>query len=147
MTRQKKLRHAFVEFIPEELEEGVIYVSLPHATATHLCACGCGREVITPISPTDWQLTFDGESVSLKPSIGNWSYPCQSHYWLERGRIRWAPKWSREKIEARRAIDRRAKERRAAGLRTEQVERGTENASPAGGFFRRLLRKLHTLNS
>lgn len=74
MSRQDRLRHEFVEFIPDDLEEGVIYISIQYATATHLCACGCGAEVITPISPTDWELTFNGSSVSLSPSIGNWSF-------------------------------------------------------------------------
>jgi hypothetical protein len=142
VTGQEALRHEFVEYIPDELEDGVIYVSMDYATAAHRCACGCGSEVITPFSPTDWRLTFDGETVSLKPSIGNWSFPCQSHYWIERGRIRWAPKWSREKIEAGRARDRRAKERHAAGLPIERVEFLIEDAPPAAGFLERLRRKL-----
>jgi hypothetical protein len=142
VTGQDALRHEFVEYIPDELEDGVIYVSMDYATAAHKCACGCGSEVITPFSPTDWRLTFDGETVSLRPSIGNWSFPCQSHDWIERGRIRWAPKWSREKIEAGRARDRRAKERRAAGLPIEQVEFVIEDAPPAVGFLGRLRRKL-----
>ena len=142
MTSQESLRHEFVEFIPDELEEGVIYVSLPHATAMHLCACGCGHEVITPLSPTDWQLTFDGESISLKPSIGNWSFSCQSHYWLDHGRIHWAPKWSKEKIEAGRARDRRNKERYAAGLPMERAELIIEEPPAPQGFLRRLLGRL-----
>lgn len=133
-------RHEFVEFIPEELEEGVIYVSLEHATATHLCACGCGSEVVTPISPTDWQVIFDGETVSLKPSIGNWSLPCGSHYWLQRGRVHWAGKWSRERIEAGRARDRQNKERYAAGLPIEQVEPVVEEPA-SKRLLRRLFRK------
>lgn len=141
MIRQEALRHEFVEFIPEELEDGVIYVSMEHATAAHKCACGCGSEVPTPISPTDWQVTFDGESISLKPSIGNWSFPCQSHYWIERGRIRWSPKLSREKIDAGRARDRRAKERRATGSPAERIEAAIEDAPRTDGFLRRLSRK------
>ena len=140
MTRQESLRHEFVEFIPEKLEEGVLYVSLLHATAMHLCACGCGSEVITPLSPTDWQLIFDGETVSLHPSIGNWSFPCQSHYWLKRGRIRWAPKWSREKIEAGRAKDRRNKERWATGQPTDQIEPAEEKPADRKSWLRRLFR-------
>jgi len=76
MTRQETLRHEFVEHIPEELEEGVLYVSITYATAAHKCACGCGREVITPFTPTDWKMTFDGETISLAPSIGNWNFEC-----------------------------------------------------------------------
>jgi len=92
------LKHEFVELIPDELDEGKIYISIVHKTALHNCACGCGMEVVTPISPTDWQLTFDGESVSLHPSIGNWSFSCRSHYWIKRGEVIWAPSWSNEDI-------------------------------------------------
>ena len=64
------LTHEFVEFVPDELKERTLYGSIPYKTVVHLCCCGCGREVVTPLSPTDWQLTFDGETVSLHPSIG-----------------------------------------------------------------------------
>lgn len=60
----------------------------------HLCACGCRTKVVTPISSTEWRLIYDGESVSLYPSIGNWQFPCQSHYWIRRNEIRWAREWS-----------------------------------------------------
>ncbi len=104
------LKHEFVEFIPDELEQGAIYVSIRFATASHLCCCGCGNKVVTPIRPTDWTLIFDGKTVSLHPSIGNWSFPCQSHYWIRNNRVKWAPKWSRAEIERGRAHDHYAKQ-------------------------------------
>lgn len=110
MTRATVLTHEFVDYIPDDLAVGMIYVSIPYATASHRCCCGCGNEVITPLSPTDWQLTFDGESISLTPSIGNWSFDCQSHYWLRRNRVKWARRWSRQEIENGRARDRLAME-------------------------------------
>ena len=67
---------------------------MTYATTTHLCACGCGNKVVLPLSPADWQLYFDGERVSLTPSIGNWQFPCQSHYWIRRNGIFWADRWS-----------------------------------------------------
>ena len=96
----KTLQHRFVEFIPttSKLEDGILYISLEYATATHKCACGCGNKVVTPISKRDWQLYFDGESISLSPSIGNWNFKCQSHYWIRNSRIIDAP--SRSKKEA-----------------------------------------------
>ena len=87
-----------MEYVPESLEEGVLYVSIPFATVLHLCCCGCGNEVVTPLDPTDWQLTFDGRSVSLSPSIGNWSFDCQSHYWINRNHVRWARQLSEKEI-------------------------------------------------
>lgn len=88
--RHTSLKHAFVEFMPSELQEGVLYVSIQYATAIHTCACGCGNKVVTPISPGDWQLLFDGNSVSLTPSIGNWQFPCRSHYWITSNKVCWA---------------------------------------------------------
>lgn len=99
------LRHQFVEFIPEILEEGVIYVSIQYATVSHTCCCGCGKEVVTPLSPTDWKLIFDGKTVSLEPSIGNWGFACQSHYWIKRNQVQWLWAWTKAEIEAGRCQD------------------------------------------
>lgn len=104
------LTHEFVEFIPDELKQDTVYISLRFATVSHLCCCGCGNKVVTPLRPTDWNLIFDGKTVSLDRSIGNWSFPCRSHYWITNNRVRWAPRWSKERIEAGRAHDRFAKE-------------------------------------
>jgi hypothetical protein len=109
MNRAVVLTHEFVEFIPEDMREGTIYVSIPYATVAHRCCCGCGGEVFTPLSPTDWKLIFDGRSISLYPSIGNWSFACQSHYWIERNAVKWDRRWSCEEIEAGRASDALAK--------------------------------------
>jgi len=98
MKRCVALKHKFVEYIPDDLEDRTIYISIDYATAVHKCCCGCDHEVVTPFSQTDWQLIFDGQSISLYPSIGNWNFACQSHYWIERNKIKWAPRWSKEKI-------------------------------------------------
>jgi uncharacterized protein DUF6527 len=110
MRPEREVAHCFVDYIPEDLEDGTVYVSVQFATAVHKCCCGCGREVVTPLSPTDWKLIFEGQTISLHPSIGNWSFPCQSHYWIRRNRVVWAPRWSRSQIEAGRADDRAAKQ-------------------------------------
>lgn len=99
------LKHKFVEYIPDEIKPGTIYVSMSFATAVHKCCCGCGKEVVTPLSPTDWRLTYDGESISLYPSIGNWSFDCQSHYWIERSQVIWSAQWTDEEIRDGRVRD------------------------------------------
>jgi hypothetical protein len=109
MKRLEEVRPEFVEVIPDQLEEGVIYISISYATILHRCLCGCGAEIVTPLSPTDWELTYDGNSVSLSPSVGNWSYPCQSHYWIRRNQVHWARRFSERQIAAVRERDRRAK--------------------------------------
>lgn len=115
MRPEVVLTHEFVECIPEELREGTVYVCIRFATAAHRCCCGCGREVVTPLSPTDWKLIFDGVSVSLHPSIGNWNFPCRSHYWIQHGKARRAGRWSQEMIEAGRTADAQAKARYFGG--------------------------------
>ena len=109
-----KLAAQFVEFIPDQLKEGVLYVSMEHAVASHSCACGCGRETVTPLSPTDWQLYFNGRAVTLTPSVGNWSFPCRSHYLIQEGSIRWASNMSISAIERGRTISQEAKRRQYA---------------------------------
>jgi hypothetical protein len=103
------LTHEFVQEIPEHLTEGALYVSLTHATVVHLCCCGCREEVVTPLTPTDWKITFDGESISLWPSIGSWTLQCRSHYVIERGRVVIAKPWSAKQIEKERQRDAAAK--------------------------------------
>jgi hypothetical protein len=107
--KRESITHCFVEFVPEHLDEGIVYVTVEYATAVHRCCCGCGSEVITNFSPTDWKLIFDGETISLEPSIGNWSFPCQSHYWIRQNKVVWARRMSREQIAAGRARDRALK--------------------------------------
>jgi hypothetical protein len=106
------LNPEFVEFIPEKLEDGKIYVSEEYKTAVHKCACGCGNKVVTPLSPTGWRMTKEvGGAISLYPSIGNWSFPCRSHYWVRRNRVIESYDMPQEEVEARRHHDARLKQR------------------------------------
>lgn len=105
----KTIHHRFVEFVPEEVEEGIIYISVQYRTAVHLCVCGCGNKVVTPFSPTDWKLTFDGKTVSLSPSIGNWSFECKSHYFIEHNNIIHCRKWNDWEIDENRISDKKEK--------------------------------------
>lgn len=91
------LQPEFVTSVPDELEEGVLYISIPFRTSIHLCACGCRNKVVMPIRPGAWHLTYDGETASMSPSVGNWSLPCRSHYWIRRSTIEWAASWGHER--------------------------------------------------
>jgi hypothetical protein len=82
----------------------------------HKCCCGCGREVVTPLSPTGWQLIFDGKAVSLYPSIGSWSLPCRSHYFITKNQVVWASNWSDKRIAKGREREATARERYYAGV-------------------------------
>jgi hypothetical protein len=93
VSRINRATHEFVEIIPRAamLESGRVYISVDYTTAVHLCMCGCGTEVVTPIRPTEWSVTFDGETITLRPSIGNWRLPCRSHYLITNNVVRWLP--------------------------------------------------------
>lgn len=112
--RVRYLEPEFVESFPTPLEQGVLYVSIEFTTCAHLCACGCGEEVITPLSPAQWSLTYNGHDVSLHPSVGNWSLSCKSHYVIDHGSIRWSHQFTKGQIAANRARDRRALEGHAS---------------------------------
>jgi hypothetical protein len=107
----KTIQHEFVEFIPEELQEGVLYITVRYRTAVHKCVCGCGNKVVTPLSPTDWKLIFDGKTVSLYPSIGNWNFKCRSHYWITKNEIIHSYSWSNEEVNEGRKKDRKKKKK------------------------------------
>ena len=66
------LKPVFVETIPQlpEMEERTLYVSMRFATLSHLCPCGCGRLVDVTLDPATRSLTYDGEYLTLRPSIG-----------------------------------------------------------------------------
>jgi hypothetical protein len=115
MNRTVLLKHEFVKAIPDRLDNETLYISIDYATATHKCCCGCGLEVVTPLSPTDWKFTYDGVSISLYPSIGNWNFPCRAHYWIDESRAIWADQWSDEMVAAGRARDKSVKSSYYAG--------------------------------
>lgn len=94
----------FVELMPLEIKEGVLYISEEYGTAIHKCCCGCGMKVVTSLSSARWQLRRAGNLVTLYPSIGNWDFPCRSHYWIKRNRVVWSGSMTQQEI-------RRVKER------------------------------------
>lgn len=89
--KTSKFSPVIIESAPPRLEPGALYISIKYHTALHLCACGCGEEVVTPIAPDQWQLIWDGKTVSLSPSIGNYRLPCHSHYYIRKNMVSWIP--------------------------------------------------------
>lgn len=98
-----KLQH--VHYMPKELIPGVLYVSKEFDTAAHLCACGCHSKIRTPLGPTEWEVQETERGPTLRPSIGNWHLPCQSHYWITRGEVLWSSRWTPEQIAAGRSFE------------------------------------------
>jgi hypothetical protein len=99
------IRPQYVESFPKLLEEGVLYISPRFSTACHSCCCGCGAKIVTPIRTTEYSLSDEGGLITLHPSVGNWNYPCQSHYLIRDNQILWAGTMTREQIEHGRALD------------------------------------------
>ncbi len=97
--RTVSLRIERVDIIPDTLEPGVLYVSDRFSTAIHLCPCGCGNEVVTPLGPGEWRLVFKDDLPTLLPSVGNWELACESHYWIRQGHVIWSSKMTRKQIE------------------------------------------------
>jgi hypothetical protein len=128
----------FVDHVPDDKVDGVLYISIPFATAIHRCCCGCGNVVVTPLSPVDWRLTYDGETVSLYPSIGNWGFPCQSHYWISQNRVEWAKRWPKREIEAGRALERVERDRYYTEKLTAPQGEALSQAHNKTGFLARL---------
>lgn len=94
----RTLNAEFVDSIPNDTVDGVLYISIRYVVAIHRCCCGCGREVVTRLSPNGWAITFDGESVSLNHSIGNSEFECRSHYWIRKNMVEWLPDLSSHQV-------------------------------------------------
>lgn len=103
--RIQYLEPEFVDSFPQTMKSGVLYVSIPFGTCSHRCCCGCGEEVVTPLSPAQWCLSYDGETISLRPSVGNWSLDCQAHYWVHNGHVHWSRRYTRQEVSENRYAD------------------------------------------
>jgi hypothetical protein len=90
----ESLKTCRVEFMPKQLEPGILYVSEAYGTAAHLCACGCGAKIRTPLGPTEWAVRDSEAGPTLWPSVGNWQQQCRSHYVVENGKVIWCGQWT-----------------------------------------------------
>jgi hypothetical protein len=121
--KQAAIRAQLVQYIPEKLDSGVLYVSQQYRTAAHRCCCGCGEEVITPLGPTDWTLQIVNGAATLDPSIGNWSFPCRSHYWIRSGKVVWAADMTQHQIQQGRMRDQRLRDAYFANADSRDIQK------------------------
>ncbi|MBN9158130.1 DUF6527 family protein [Microbacterium sp.] len=105
MKRRDEVGHRFVDLLPPALEPGVVYISGTHNIAAHLCCCGCGEEIVTPLGKAGWMLHYDGQ-VTLSPSVGNGALACRSHYIIRDSRIHWLSEMTAEEHVRANARDR-----------------------------------------
>jgi hypothetical protein len=142
MARPTKLTTEFVDLVPPQLKDGVLYVAMENSCVIHRCCCGCGEKVVTPLSPGEWQLSYDGESITLYPSIGNSRFRCRSHYWIKQGRVEWAPTLSAAETEFAWRMDRAARDSQAAARRPPIATPQPAHTLETPGFFGRLWGKV-----
>lgn len=76
-----------VKFIPDELEQDVIYISDEFQTSIHLCLCGCGNKAVTPfgLKAKGWTISENANGVTFTPSILNTNCPNRYHYIITNG--------------------------------------------------------------
>ena len=115
--RASRIDLKLVDLAPSELRPGVLYVSEKYQTALHLCCCGCGEHVVTPLSAAEWRVRMQRGKVSLTPSIGNFGMACRSHYWIRAGQVVWSSALTPAQIASAQARDRRDLEVLVTGRR------------------------------
>jgi hypothetical protein len=130
--KTRELRPQHVAHLPEQLEDGVLYICKPFELAAHRCCCGCGEEVVTPLNPAKWFLSECRGRVSLKPSIGNWKFPCQSHYWIIDNQVH--PSGRLPEVSMRRVIERDRVD--AQAFAQARSQRKKQHEALPGGFAR-----------
>ena len=86
MTSEIALKHEFVEFIPDELEQGTVYVSIRFATASHL-RLRLWKQGRDAYPPDRLDVAFRRQDHLLEPLNRNWSFPCQSHYYIRKNAL------------------------------------------------------------
>lgn len=105
------LTPVYVDFMPINMEEGKLYISLRYGVAMHFCPCGCKEKVVTPLSENGWTLKYNGK-ISLFPSIGNYYLGCQSHYFILDNKIDWVSNDYKSSKSKRKAKKKRLKFKR-----------------------------------
>ena len=88
--KTKKYKIEFVDIIPRQLKEGILYICINCNVIVHKCACGCGEKTVTPLDKNNgWVMKYDGQSLTLRPSIGNFNINCKSHYFITENTVEW----------------------------------------------------------
>lgn len=96
--RINRIAPEVVELAPRVLQPGRLYISPKYRAAVHLCCCGCGEKVVTPLSPAEWRIELAQGRATLYPSIGNGSITCRSHYWIRDNRVIWAAQLPKSRV-------------------------------------------------
>lgn len=82
------------EETPDILEDGAMYHNTDFDIVIFLCPCGCREKIYASLARSGrerpmWTLKKEGGCFTLSPSI-NRTAGCKSHFFIERGHVRWA---------------------------------------------------------
>lgn len=83
------VEHRYVRSVPAQLEPNTLYVSRKYDLVMHLCMCGCGTKVVTPLGPAEWSVREHAGKITLRPSVGTSGQTCKSHYLITNSEVRW----------------------------------------------------------
>jgi predicted transcriptional regulator len=72
------------EYIPNEMEYGILYYSKEYKGLGHLCCCGCGQKTYIPIKEGEWSVYPNNGKVTVTPSLQQLN-GCKSHYIITDG--------------------------------------------------------------
>lgn len=81
-----KFNTVYIDSLPlrNDMKENTIYVSKKTWQSSHLCACGCGEEVLTPNIVGGWSYFVDeDDNLTMRPGIHN--DICKSSYEIRKG--------------------------------------------------------------
>lgn len=127
--RLHQITPELVELAPRELQAGRLYISSKYRAAVHLCCCGCGEKVVTPLSPAEWHAKVSNGRATLSPSVGNGAMACRSHYFIRDNRVIWCDPLTAKETKAVFARDQRALH--ALHSKPDQDAFHTHDASPS----------------
>lgn len=73
------------EYLPDQYEPGIVYISNYFMCAAFICPCGCNDQVYLRINcPEHPSWSFDGKN-TLEPSIQK-TTGCKAHFYIKQGK-------------------------------------------------------------
>lgn len=86
------------ERLPAVTEPYKFYYSPRFQMAALSCPCGCGHRVMLNLLDQH-SCEFVNGLPTVYPSILAADAPCRSHFWIRKGEVVWAEKWSKARVQ------------------------------------------------
>jgi hypothetical protein len=86
------------EMLPPQVGPFEFHYSRRFEMAALSCACGCGHRVMLNLLDQH-QLVIEDGLPSVTPSILVSDAPCLSHFFIRRGQVEWAQRWSKKTVD------------------------------------------------